>query len=454
MRLNTIFIIICLSLTSCMVGPDFHTPLSDVPGSWEASRPPASDKNNVRQWWTIFGDSQLNKLLEQALINNPDMSMALMRVWEARSSAKIAGAALLPSAGASTGASRHSEGGLSNSSASNFSLGADVSWDLDIFGGNKRNVEAALANLLSTEANAVAVRTLLLANVATTYFNWITANEQLRVANEQLALQKRSLKIIQDKQGAFSTTYDLEQAKAQVAATEGTIPLIKANMESAKNSLSVLLGSYSVRTTLTMPAISVFRKTPTVPVGMPSDLLRRRPDVIASEADLHVAVANIGVAVADLYPKFSLTGSVSSGARSFSDLFLNHSSRWNIGAGLTQPLYQGGKLRERVRQQEVVAERMAESYRKTLITAVSEVEEALILYASSVDRLAKMEQQNESNRIALDLSEKLYQGEMLEYINVISAQRSLLSSEESLVTLRQTIRKSIVQLALALGGGW
>lgn len=438
-----------------MVGPDYHKPANDLPGSWATSPPPASKTDEITNWWKIFGDPQLNTLLSQAVGNNPDMRIALLRVREARSAARITGASLLPSSSASFGASRGSDDKLTGSSSSRFSLGADISWDLDVFGGNLRAVEASIANLLSTEANAVAVNTLLLANVATTYFDWIAASEQLRVAEEQLVWQKKTLKTVEERfEGGFVSRLDLEQAKSQVAATEGNIPVARANRDSAKNSLSILLGSYMSRTRLKMPSEQVYEKLPVVPVGLPSDLLRRRPDVIGAEADLHAAVANVGVAVADLYPKFSLTGSLNSGARNFSDLFENSSSSWGLGGNLLQPLYQGGRLRERVKQQEAVAERMAESYRKVLITAVSEVESALISYGSSKERLAQMIIQNEANRKALELSEKLWLNGEIEFINVVSAQRSLLTSEESIVTLKQTIRKSVVQLALSLGGGW
>lgn len=457
MRLPTLTLVSFLMLSSCMVGPDFRKPAADMPGSWATARPPASDKANVRSWWTIFGDRQLDRLLAQALEANPDMRMALLRVGEARAAARIAGASLLPSSSLGAGANRGSSGGLTNNSSSNFSLGADISWDLDIFGGNRRNVEAAMATLLSTEANAYSVRTLLLANIATTYFDWIAACEQLRVAQEQLELQERTLKRVEmryDEGRGFDSRLDLEQAKSQVASTRASIPSIRASRDQYRNTLSTYLGTYMSRTTLTLPSEAVFMKLPTVPVGLPSDLLRRRPDVIGAEADLHAAVAGIGVAVADLYPKFSLTGSLNSGSRNFADLFHNHSAGWGIGGNVAQPLYQGGRLRERVKQQELAAERMAESYRKTLVTAVSEVEQALLIYGSSMERLSRMQEQNAADRKAYELADQLYVEGETEFINLLSAQRSLLSSEEALVTLRQTIRKSVVQLALALGGGW
>lgn len=205
---------------------------------------------------------------------------------------------------------------------------------------------------------------------------------------------------------------------------------------------------------LTMPKATVFEKTPVVPVGLPSELLRRRPDVIAAEADLHTAVANVGVAVADLYPRFSLTGSVSGRGNDFAQLFRENNNAWSLGGNLVQPLFQGGALRANVRAQQAAAEQAAETYRKTLITAVSEVEEALIDYGNYTSQMPYLQKENEANKEAFRISMESYQGGETEFLNVITAQNSWLSSEESLVTMRQNIRKSIVQLARALGGGW
>ncbi|MDH3068947.1 TolC family protein [Akkermansia sp. N21169] len=449
---------ICLSsclLTSCMVGPDFTKPESSLPASWATALPPKSNLKDLTAWWTIFGDPQLNRLVAQAESNNPDMKMALMRVQEARSSARIAGASLLPSSSAGFGAGRGTSDGWGRSSSSSFSLNADVSWELDVFGGNRRTVEAAMASLLSTEANALSVKTALMAEVATTYFSWIASVEELRVAREQLELQKKTLDIVTRRKNAeLASSLDLEQARSQVASTEGNIPVMEANMKEMENTLSVLLGSYLKQGRLTTPSLELTGKLPTVPIGLPSELLRRRPDIIGAEADLHAAVANVGVAVSDLYPRFSLTGSASSGARSFDDVFRSHSANWSLGSNVSQPLFRGGELRERVKMQKVAAERAGEAYRKVLITAVSEVESALIDYASSKERLSYLIEQNESNKKAAKYSLDLYTAGQTDFLNVVTAQSSWLQSEVSIVSMRQNIRKSVVKLALALGGGW
>ena len=246
----------------------------------------------------------------------------------------------------------------------------------------------------------------------------------------------------------------MEQAISTVASTESRIPALEAQVASAKNQLSVLLGTYNSRVELTLPKASVFEKTPVVPVGLPSELLRRRPDIIAAEADLHVAVANVGVAVADLYPRFSLTGSLSSRGGDFGQLFRENNNAWSLGGNLLQPLFQGGALRATVRAQKAAAEQAAETYRKTLITAVSEVEDALIAYGNYTSQMQYLHKENNANREAFLLSRTLYINGQTDFLNVITAQRSWLSSEESLVTMKQNIRKAVVQLARTLGGGW
>ncbi|WP_417004504.1 TolC family protein, partial [Akkermansia sp.] len=189
-------------LASCMVGPDFQRPANDLPASWAAAKPPHSTDQDLRSWWRIFGDPQLNRLVSTSLNNNPDMKVALLRIREARERLRISQASLLPSADASAGWSLSPDRGFRSSTSQDFTLGASTSWELDLFGGNRRSIEAYRASLMSTEASACAVRTSLLADVATAYFNWITACEQLRIAREQLEIQRGTLTIAEKRHTA------------------------------------------------------------------------------------------------------------------------------------------------------------------------------------------------------------------------------------------------------------
>ena len=246
-------------LGSCMVGPDFRTPTNDLPATWEANRPPHSSDKDLRSWWNIFGDPQLNRLVSTSLNNNPDMKVALLRIREAREKLRVSQASLLPSADASAGWSLSPDRGFRSSTSQNFSLGASTSWELDLFGGNRRSIEASRASLMSTEASAGAVRTALLADVATAYFDWITACEQLRIAREQLEIQRSTLTIAEKRyKTEFAPRLDVEQATSTVSSTESRIPQLEAQVASSKNQLAVLLGTYNSRVELTLPKASVF----------------------------------------------------------------------------------------------------------------------------------------------------------------------------------------------------
>ncbi len=444
-----------LLVSSCMVGPDFESPRPEMPESWVAAKPPASTPEALVSWWKLFRDLQLDSLISQARANNQDLKTAVIRIQESRAALTTAISSLLPSLDSSLGANRGTSRGLGSSPGSAYSGALDASWELDLFGGNLRGVESALASLYSTEADAIAIHNSLLAEVASTYFDWINYTEQLDMARQQLEIQKKSLSIAQDNLAAeFTSRLDVEQAKAQVASTEAMIPDLETRTVSAKNSLAILLGTFPGNVKLSMPPTATLSRMPTVPTGLPSDLLRRRPDIIKAELDLHAATANIGVAVSDLYPKFSLSGSYGSGTSDFSDWFRSHSSNWSLGSMVHWPVFSGGAIDANIKKQEAVRDRTAVAYQKALITAVNEVENALTSYANSKIQLRAQEKAAESARESLRLSRLLYQNGKTEFINILSAQQQLLNSEESVISTRQSIRQSIAELSKALGGGW
>ena len=457
MRIITLtpaFLSLCLA--SCMVGPDFSTPRPEMPPSWEAARPPASDKDNLAQWWTIFRDPQLNSLVRQALQSNLDLQTAVIRIVESRAALVSAEAPLLPSLDSSLGNTRGSTKGLSSTATSSYSGNLDASWELDLFGGNRRSAEAALADLYSTEADAISIKTSLLAEIATNYFDWISYSEQLKLSQEQLALQVKSLQIAEEQFNVGDTSeLDVEQARAQVANTRASIPALQTQLVNMKNSIAILLGTFPGNVKLTLPSREVSSRLPSIPVGLPSELLRRRPDIIKAEFDLHSAVARIGVAVSDLYPKFSLSGGLSTGGSGdFSNWFRSNSSNWSLGGMVRWPIFSGYSIEANIKMKEAAADASAIAYQKALITAVNEVENALTSYANSKIQLKHLEDAAESSKNAANLSRTLYSAGETEFINVISAQSQELSSKEAVISTRQRIRQSVAQLAKALGGGW
>lgn len=447
--------LLALSLGSCMVGPDFESPRPEMPASWQASKPPASDQDSLVKWWSLFKDPQLDRLIQQGVDNNQDLRTAVLRVLESREAITKANAALLPSLDSSLGTSRGTSNGFGSSPRGNFSGALDASWEIDLFGGNRRNLEATIADMYSTEADAVAIRNSLLAEIAVTYFDWISYTEQISMAQQQLVLQKKSRDIAVTRwQGGLTSKLDADQAEAQVANTEASLPALRTQQNTAKNSLAILLGIFPSSLNLKVPSVAVHSRLPSVPVGLPSDLLRRRPDIIQAEMNLHASTARIGVAVSDLYPKFSLSGGASSSTRDFSNWFQNRSSGWSIGAGVRWPVFDAGVIRANIKIQELATERSYLAYEKSILNAVNEVENSLTTYANSKIQLGYLVKSVEHTENAYELSLKQYAEGETEFINVISAQRSLLSSKESVISTRQRIRQSVAELAKALGGGW
>ena len=322
-----------VSFGSCMVGPDFRTPTNDLPATWEANRPPHSSDKDLRSWWNIFGDPQLNRLVSTSLNNNPDMKVALLRIREAREKLRVSQASLLPSADASARVEPVPGQRFSQLHFPELLPGQRPppgSWtSLAATGVPSR--PPAPPSCPRKLPQGPCAQPCWRTSPRPTLTGLPPANSSASPGNNWKSnaapspLRKNATKT------EFAPRLDVEQATSTVASTESRIPQLEAQVASSKNQLAVLLGTYNSRVELTLPKASVFEKTPTVPVGLPSELLRRRPDVIAAEADLHAAVANVGVAVADLYPRFSLTGSLSSRGGDFGQLFRENNNAWSLG---------------------------------------------------------------------------------------------------------------------------
>lgn len=444
-------------LSGCMVGPDFKgAPAQDIPVTWSGSLPPGAGPSTLVAWWNQFGDSQLTRLVETGLAANPDMVTAALNIKEAESSVKIAGASLLPVVTASASQTTAPAGAFNATSHGEWGMRANASWEIDLFGGNRRSIESALASLHATEAAAGAVQTALSAAIAATYFDWITASENLRIAREQLDYQNHTLDIVRRRYDAgMETKLALEQALSQVASTRSSIPAHEAAIKDAENALAVYLGTHMSRVKPHMPSPTVYNKIPRVPTGLPSDLLRRRPDIIQAEAALHQATAEVGVSVAELFPKLSLTGSANTAAGSdFAGFYSARRSGWSLGGNATQNIFRGGALLEQIKLRKTGVKVAEENYRKTVIAALSEVESCLIGYAQLMQQLPLYEEMVRSTGESARLSLKLYSAGLTDFLNVASAQQSWLSSQQTLVTARQSLRQNLANLCKVLGGGW
>ncbi len=441
-------------LSSCLMGPDYTGIKGpELPPTWVNALPPGTSEQTLDEWWHSFRDPQLTRLIEGGFAANPDMVSAALAIAKAESALRATKSNLFPSLGISFGGTNAGDYTTSTSHG-RWSGALSASWTPDIWGGTRREVEAAAAALGSTEAAAAATRTALASSIASSYFQWISAKESLRIAREQLEYQERTYKVTQERHATgMESTLALSESRATIASTRAQIPALEANIRSCETTLATLLGTTVDNVALQMPSPAVYNLIPGVPTGLPSELLRRRPDIIRAEYDLHAATARIGVSVANLFPRLSLTGSTSGGAGTdFAGFW--QSTSWNLGASASQTLLNRVALNESVNQAELNQLSGIQSYRKTVLAAFAEVENCLIEYARLTNQLPQYEASCAANKESAELSLRLHHEGMADFLSVAAAERAWLSSELNIISTRQNIRLSLARLCTALGGGW
>jgi multidrug efflux system outer membrane protein len=440
-------------LGGCAVGPDYRPPHTAMPGGWagtsDTAAPPA-----LASWWQTFHDPQLTTLMDEALRANLDVQLATARLREARYSRDVTAGALWPSVNSSADYQRTRQGSAGERNL--FRAGLDAVWEMDIFGGIRRNVESAEASVLAAREGLHDVQVSLAAEVALNYVQLRGYPQQIRIAQENLAAQRHTADITRQRFNAgFVSGLDVANADAQVASTESTIPLLEASARQSIYALSVLLARPPAELLNELAATGPLPVTPPeVPAGLPSDLLRRRPDIRQAEAQLHAATAQIGVAVADLFPKFSLTGSLNWQADKLSGLNDGAARMWSIGPSVNWPIFQGGSLEANVRVQEALRDQAYLTYRKTVLAALQDVENALIAYAKEWDHRRSLNDAVVANRKAVELATELYREGQTDFLNVLESQRSLYLSETAFVQSDSSLGQNLIALYKALGGGW
>lgn len=457
----------------CAVGPNFQPPQKEVPAAWDAqawANSPSLSRTTDQpvtlvEWWTAFNDPVLVSLVEMAAKANLEVRQAEARIRQARAARRVAGAPLWPQLEASAlyqksqGSSEAAGGGGLATVApirDLFQVGLDASWELDIFGGTRRSLEAATADLKAAVEDRRDVLVTLLGEVATNYFNLRGFQQQILIAQKNLEAQRKTAQITRRRHEAgFVSRLDVANAEAQVATTEAQIPRLEASARAAIYNLGVLLGREpaALEAALKRP-LPLAPPPPEVPVGLPSDLLRRRPDIRRAEAQVHAATARIGVAVAELFPKFHLTGSFGLAASDLSRLGTPGSRFWSFGPSITWPIFAGGRLRANVEVQNALQEQALLAYEKAVLSALKDVETALAAYAKEQEHYRALAEAVAHNRQAVDLAMKLYVAGKTDFLNVLNAQRSLYLTEDALTQSRRALATHLVALYKALGGGW
>jgi NodT family efflux transporter outer membrane factor (OMF) lipoprotein len=452
-------------LSACAVGPDYKAPPLDAPAQWHSqptSGAQAGSPDALAAWWTVLNDSTLNQLVDQALAANKSVKQAKAHVVESRARRSISAADLFPTLGASASASksRSARSDFSGTTVSvngeSYDAGVDAGWEIDLFGGTRRSLESSTAQLGASEADLRDVMITLLGDVALNYVTVRTTQSRLTYAEQNIESQREQLDITNWRaQAGLATVLDVEQAKSNYAQTRAQIPSLQSNLETAKNRLAVLTGQQPGA----LEAVLAERKAvPVVPseivTGVPADVMRRRPDIRSAERRLASQTAQVGVATAALYPSLSLNGSIGVAANTASDLISNPANSSRYGLSLSMPLFRAGALRQNIKVQNALVDQALATYEATMLAAYEEVENALTAWVNEQTRHAALIEAVDSARVAHTLALLQYNSGLVDFETVLTADRQLITTEDSLAVSDGEITSNLVRLYKALGGGW
>jgi NodT family efflux transporter outer membrane factor (OMF) lipoprotein len=462
---SSLFVVLLITIISgCVsVGPDYVRPDITVYNNWNTQH--KSDQNNkeldaqtLAAWWRVLGDPKLSGLIERAAKDNLDLKKAQARVREARARRGVAKADFFPTLNATGSASqsRSSEDTGSGTISDLYTMGFDAAWELDIFGGVRRSVEAAQANLEASQEDQRAVLVSLLAEVAINYVDVRIYQARYAVAEANLKTQEETHQLtVWRNQAGLSDELAVQQARLNLENTRSKIPTLRTGLEEAMNRIAVLLGEQPGKVHGELKNQEPIPVTPlNVTVGVPADVMRRRPDVRKAERDLASQTAKVGVATADLYPKFKMSGTIGLNALSVGNLFLSGSRTYSFGPSITIPIFAGGSIRQNIEVQSAVQEQYLIAYETAVLNALEEVENALIAFAEEQSRRQSLLDATTAAKQAAELAKTKYQAGLTDFSNVLDAERSLLSFEDELAQSEGKVTANLIRLYKALGGGW
>jgi NodT family efflux transporter outer membrane factor (OMF) lipoprotein len=470
------------TLAGCTVGPNYVAPDVQVPASYAAPQAPGAAIDPAR-WWETFGDHRLTSLIERALRDNPDIAIAASRVRQARLQEIVARSVDKPTLDAnaevshiefsrnagfasiarqfsgSTGGSGGSSGGIAlpGSGITTYALGFDASWELDLFGGGRRQVEGALARTEAAEWNRRDAAVTIAAEVAQAYWALRLDQTQILVIQDELARQRRSLQIAGNvSRVGLSPEINVTRQRQQITSNEARIEPIRADIDLRIHALGILLGQQpaALMQEFAIETLPRLTPAPAVPAGLPSDLLRRRPDVRAAERTLAAATADVGVAVADLYPRFSLTGMEQLISSALSTLFSGNSIQLTGSGAVNFPLIDWGRRRATVKVRREDAEQAYVRYQATVLGALRDVEDALSQISAEQRRRAALVRAVNDADISARATSAQFQTGFVAQNEVLDAQVQVLNAREQLSASDAQLRQSTAALFKALGGGW
>ena len=459
---------VCISLlfTSCaLVGPDYSREEPDAPEAWHSVLAGGLNAEKVTpetlaNWWLTLNDDDLNSLIGRAVQSNLDLKNAQARVREARALRGISQSSLFPSlmGDASFSRYRSSDNGISGNGGEHdlYTAGFDAGWELDVFGGIRRLVEASQADLEASQENLHDVLVSLMAEVALNYVELRTYQTRLIQTRANIKSQQHTYELNQSRfEAGLINELPVQQSLYNLERTRSHISTLHIGLEAAKNRLAVLLGQ---RPGSLAEEFSKEKAIPVIPasvaVGVPAEALRHRPDIRQAERNLAAQTARIGVATADLYPKFHLLGTIGLESLSSGNFFDSASQVWRIGPGISWNLFQGGAIRQNIEVHNARQEQALISYETTLLKALEEVENTLVAYAREQQRMESLRAATTAAQNAAQLAEDQFQAGLVDFSNVLDAQRAQINFEDELAQSEGNVTANLIRLYKALGGGW
>lgn len=450
----TPFVLVLSLLSGCAMGPDFADPIVNTPKSYRTQVMPTGAATELK-WWELFEDPVLYSLVTTALENNRDLKIAVSRIAQARAAVGFTRADQYPRLDIDAGASRGNFSGGSRASDTNSTiyLSAPLSWEVDFWGRFSRATEAARAELMASEYGLKTVQLTLIADVVSNYYRLLDFHRRLTISESTLRSRTTSLEIIQQRfdKGIISEL-DVNQAQIQKEIAASAIPLYERSISKAENSLSILLGQLP-QAIKTKNNMSRRPQPPEIPVGMPSDILERRPDISQVKYLLKAQTENIGIAEALRWPAISLTGTLGVASTDLGSVTTD-GGVWSVGGRILGPIFDFNKNKRRVEIEEEKTKQALFQYENTVLTAFREVEDALIEIATYRKELAAIDRQLKASKNATDLSKKRYDKGVSSYLEVLDTERTLFSTDLLQSELQQQYLNAYVSLYKALGGGW
>jgi len=450
---TTIYFFMLIPLAGCSVGPEYRVPRLDVPVAWSAASEgtthPAMDAGSA--WWERFGDAQLTSLVARSQKRNLDLRIAAARVDEVRAQRGIVAAGTWPSINAE-GSGIVASGALDNL----FIAALAALWEIDVFGGIRRSQEAAAADVGAALAAERSVQLAVIGETARSYVELRGFQHRIATLEKNLAAQRETQELTEAQRAAgLASDLDVERARSLVAGTAAELPPLRAAQRASVHRLGVLLGQAPATLAAELTDIAPIPSAPReVLLGVPADLLRRRPDIGRAERELAAATARIGEAQADLYPRFTLSGSVGLRSDDVADLVQGKGSFAALGPSIVWPVFAAGRIRANVAVQDARQEQALARYELTLLEALEDVETSFARYAYEQARRQALAEAVDANREAAQLARRLYANGLTGFLDVLVAELAVRDSESRLVESETAVSTTLVDVYVALGGGW